>query len=76
MVWTLGFSHDNAFFLTGSRDKKIVLFRLKDDLYEKVDQSLFKQSVTSVAFADKKRGDNYLACVGLENGELWTIEIE
>lgn len=70
IVWSLSFSHDSAWLVSGSRDKKMMLFAKEEGLFVKKMEKGFGSPVTAVAFADKMHEGGYWMAVGLENGLL------
>lgn len=69
IIWTGGWSHDDTYIATGSRDKKVKLWKKREEKWT-LDSSLpvFKQSVTALAWTTSLQP--YLLAVGLENGQI------
>lgn len=79
LIWTCGWSHDDDYFATGSRDGKIALWRKFETVQESSlneYQAMYfydlpKDSITALAFANRQTEDGkYLLAVGLESGFL------
>lgn len=76
LIWTCSWSHDDKFFVTGSRDGKVAAWWKSDAIEEsslKEYQSvatlnLPSSSVTALSFAENNLGDDYLVAIGLESG--------
>ena len=68
IIWSCGWSHDEAYFVTGSRDCKVIIWEFNKPISNMVSD---KGSVTAVAFGpviiDK---ENYLIAVGHESGDI------
>ncbi|GAB1600873.1 elongator complex protein 2-like [Argonauta hians] len=78
IIWSCCWSHDDCYFVTASRDKKVILWPsppLSEDItsIQPKDSVTFKDSVTAVDMAPSFISDNrYLLSAGLDNG---TIEL-
>lgn len=81
IIWTCGWTHDSNYFATGSRDGKVVAWKRGENdsqsslgPYNAVDTVTSSKSaaVTALAFGTAHLKDNseYLAAIGLENGEI------
>ncbi|MFH4974324.1 hypothetical protein AB6A40_001033 [Gnathostoma spinigerum] len=72
IIWTCGWSGDSNFFITGSRDKKIVVWSLVNGVEKLsvVDKSTEPFAVTALDFCPKMVQDNYVLAVGLESGHI------
>lgn len=73
IIWSCSWSHDDLFFATGSRDKKVKIWSSST---WKIDSTLdtFSDSVTAVAFAPLIFGsvqDSYILAVALESGQIF-----
>ncbi|KAJ3034748.1 Elongator subunit elp2 [Rhizophlyctis rosea] len=68
IVWSGGWTHDGRFFVTGSRDKSIKLW--KAGTWECVDTLKFEEGVTAVDLAHADIDGRYAIAVGLENGQI------
>lgn len=82
IIWSLSFSHDSLFCLTGSRDKKVKMWNINQQANENsvslyLEKS-FSDGVTACAFADKfsihdNNEKNYIFAIGLENGVVYIL---
>lgn len=70
IIWCLAFSTDSNFCLTGSRDKKLKVWKIEEKSVEMAVEKTFNEGVTACAFAERKKETNYVLCVGLENGAI------
>ncbi|XP_067931925.1 elongator complex protein 2-like [Watersipora subatra] len=86
IIWSCCWTFDDVYFLTASRDKKVVFWGKSDKgesgnstgTYEACCQSAFNQAVTAVSVAPVQDvTKQYLVGVGLESGEIrlcsWSI---
>jgi elongator complex protein 2 len=73
IIWSASWSHDDAMFATGSRDKSVKIWDQTGICLQTI---LFKESVTSVAFHHNLIGEQYVLAVGLENGNIEMVYIE
>eukprot|EP01100_Stratorugosa_tubuloviscum_P013666 TRINITY_DN699_c2_g1_i2.p1 TRINITY_DN699_c2_g1~~TRINITY_DN699_c2_g1_i2.p1 ORF type:complete len:503 (-),score=198.51 TRINITY_DN699_c2_g1_i2:132-1640(-) len=74
IVWTCSWSPDDKFILTGARDKFVKCWKFNDDKVD-CDSTLptFDFAVTAVVWAPVNQitnNHNYMACIGLENGQI------
>lgn len=83
IIWDTEFTPDNKFILTGSRDKTVKVWEIKENNGEfegvaLVETIKFEESVTSLSISNKliAEGENskYLIVVGLENGDISALE--
>ena len=80
IIWSCSWSPDSKYFITGSRDKKIVSWGREDpssagdsaEQWSSVGKLLeTSNSVTAVAFSPKiQLQDEYTVAAGYENGEI------
>jgi elongator complex protein 2 len=70
IIWTCGFSHDDQYFATGSRDKTLKLWSLEQDQVCLIETIKFEHSVTSLAFFTRLVNGKYQCAAGLENGDI------
>ncbi|CAI9721363.1 complex 2-like [Octopus vulgaris] len=75
IIWSCCWSHDNAYFATASRDKKVILWNCPPPSTNDVisvqpkDNFIFSDSVTAVDMAPTFTPDNkYLLSIGLDSG--------
>ena len=85
IIWSCDWSHDDKYFVTGSRDKSCKIWTIDSDtntvkLFGKFSPA--KIGVNAVSFAPRKvrtledsEVESYMIAVGLENGliQLWTF---
>ena len=72
ILWSCDWSHDSQFFVTGSRDKSVVIWEQHDSTYRLKGKPLeCNDSVTAVTFCPVFLADHvYLVAVGQDNGEI------
>lgn len=80
IIWCCSWSHDSAYFTTGSRDGKVVVWGESEEEHPVMGRfkavsehlDLPKESITSVAFAQSfvLPEEAYLMAVGSEAGEV------
>ncbi|CAD5119082.1 DgyrCDS7727 [Dimorphilus gyrociliatus] len=73
IIWCCAWSHDDAFFITGSRDKKAIVWSKSEnsDKFIACDITLqLSDSITAIDLAPKLVNDEYVALFGLDNGEM------
>ena len=82
IIWSLSFSHDEEFCVTGSRDKKMKLWKIGEKV-ALAGEKTFSEAVTANSFADKSldflgnSGEKkYLVVVGLENGNIFIVGVD
>jgi len=82
IIWSCGWSHDSSYFVTGSRDKKVIIWghRPKDESTKSclgqwgICSTVLEleDSVTAVTFAPILMPDqSYLLAVGLDSGRIF-----
>lgn len=89
IIWCCAWSHDSKYFVTGSRDGKVVMWTKNENKtdtssplkqYEAagVMKEYKEQSVTALAFAPCLVDGSYIICLGTELGDMkilkWNIE--
>ena len=75
IINSISFSHNSKYVVTGSRDKKIKIWKLENEKITLSTELGFSDSVNAVAFADKfNMENNYLIAVGLENGKIIFVD--
>lgn len=72
ILWTCDWSPDSRYFVTGSRDKRVIVWNGCDSDHDVVGQPLeCGDSVTAVAFCPLQMGDGaYVLAVGLDCGQV------
>ena len=79
IIWSCDWAHDDAFFVTASRDKKVVAWRKNDqaNCFLASTPALLTDSCSAVSCASRCFGLNagdkssdYLVAVGLDNGQI------
>jgi len=80
IIWGCCWSKDSIFFLTGSRDKYLKIWK-KNTKHKSKDSSIkpfyeafayeFQEAITSVNLLNEKIKDNYVGFIGLENGDIY-----
>jgi len=83
IIWSLSFSHDSEFCITGSRDKKLKLWRIEEKGVVIAGEKTFSEAIMANAFGDKvikceqeaKEKKFYLVAVGLENGNILLLRL-
>lgn len=75
ILWSCDWSPDSRYFVTGSRDKRVIVWEPTDDKcssYQISGQPLeCHDSVTAVAFGPNLLPDgNFLLAIGLDNGQI------
>eukprot|EP01083_Nonionella_stella_P046768 125280_1 len=80
IIWSCSWSHDSQLFATGSRDKKVKIWKQKDDSNWKCIATLhsFSRPVTAVAFGLRSFSGKYILAVGFEDGrlEIWSADTQ
>lgn len=87
IIWCCAWTHDSRWFVTGSRDGKVVVWERGEGRPENVvgrckaasqPLELKGESVTAVAFAPQAFAERYLLAVGLESGPVmlywWSVK--
>uniref|UniRef100_L7M717 Elongator complex protein 2 n=1 Tax=Rhipicephalus pulchellus TaxID=72859 RepID=L7M717_RHIPC len=87
IIWSCAWSHDGLYFVTASRDKKVVVWGRRAGSspetslgpFESKAQLSVEDSATAVSFAPSfAGGDRYLIAVGLEKGSIhlyhWSLQ--
>ncbi|KAJ1654628.1 Elongator subunit elp2 [Dispira simplex] len=80
IIWDASWSHDDAVFATGSRDKTVKLWAMTPEEEgttpspaQLMTTLKFEDSITAVAFAPTLIGGRYYLSIGLENGLVYLI---
>ena len=77
IVWTVSFSPDVKYLMTGARDKLIKIWKLEGEKPAKVCEKSFATPVTAVAFSENINSEGkYIFVVGLESGDLHICEFD
>ena len=80
IIWSCDWTCDSRYFLTASRDKRLVIWGPGEDgAWRQVGDSLIlPDAVTSVTSASRTLTSSYLVAAGLENGAIhvltWSLE--
>ena len=76
IIWSLSFSHDSQLCITGSRDKKIKLWKIEEKVALAAEKT-FNEAITANAFGDKNLGEQaYLVTVATENGSVFILRVD
>ena len=74
IIWDAGWSHDDRYVISASRDKSVKLWKFDEGEREGLIEVLtvkFEEGCTAVAFMPLEGGsDAYTFVVGLESGDL------
>ncbi|KAI8887665.1 WD40 repeat-like protein [Backusella circina FSU 941] len=72
IIWDCSWSHDDRFFITGSRDKTVKIWSHTPDNKNWTCVATIKctEAVTAVDFAPALVDDKYVVALGLENGHI------
>ena len=82
ILWSCDWSHDSRYFVTGSRDKRVVVWSPDGDSYAICGQPLLcNDSVTAVAFCPLALATgSFVLAIGLDSGVIliykWTVDPE
>ncbi|CAO1304756.1 unnamed protein product [Diamesa tonsa] len=78
IIWCCSWTRDGDFFATGSRDGKVVVWRLSEEATtpssslgsykEAATLEIKNESITALAFGIQKVNDSYILAIGLESG--------
>uniref|UniRef100_H2Y854 Elongator complex protein 2 n=1 Tax=Ciona savignyi TaxID=51511 RepID=H2Y854_CIOSA len=74
IIWSCSWSHDTNFFITASRDKKIMIWKNETNSVDKVCAEICKEAVTAVAFSPQILSNKYIIAYGLESGIIKLAE--
>ena len=87
IIWTCSWSYDSHYFVTGSREGKVVLWSSNNETNNNTTLQQYGQlgpilnlvncSVTALCFAPislRKSAGNYLLAIGFENGDIKLYE--
>eukprot|EP00828_Plagiopyla_frontata_P039832 TRINITY_DN5257_c0_g1_i3.p2 TRINITY_DN5257_c0_g1~~TRINITY_DN5257_c0_g1_i3.p2 ORF type:complete len:210 (-),score=22.74 TRINITY_DN5257_c0_g1_i3:88-717(-) len=76
IIWTLSFSNDTKYCLTGSRDKKLKIWKLNENDCQLSIQQNFTTSVTAACFDRNSfaKDQQYLVAIGIENGAIFIYQ--
>ncbi|CAK8674602.1 unnamed protein product [Clavelina lepadiformis] len=72
IIWSCSWSHDNTYFATASRDKKIMIWKVTPNEEQVVKRAIVGdcgEPVTAIAFASHKLS-TYLLAIGCESGSI------
>nr|XP_002128650.1 elongator complex protein 2 [Ciona intestinalis] len=70
IIWSCSWAHDSKLFVTGSRDKKLMIWEVINDTVNRLCVEDCGQPITAVAFSSKLVSMNYIIAYGLENGRI------
>ena len=71
VIWACAWTHDSKFFLTASRDKKLVVWAQDDKGWRQAGKvMMLPDSVTAVAASSQLQDDKYVIAAGLDNGSI------
>ena len=79
IIWSCDWTCDSRYFLTASRDKRLVVWGPGEEAWSQVGTSLsLPDAVTSVTSATRTLAGSYLVAAGLESGAIhvmsWSLE--